>query len=233
MAEQLPPYNLQYPDGFDDPADFPNLLQATLLQLSQQVIGQFDTQASAQAALGSSSASPIFYTTTSPTTLWCLDSSGATAVWSAGSAYTAATFTIAGSDGTTFSLGNSTKYLFYKADGARVTGWGYVSVGSTGVAWPAGKSFEFPLPFTAQSHAANASLEIGSCMVSVNGNNYCGPVVTSSATGWCTLFVNDGAKTNGWQSLSAVAYNTGNAGSALTWSGGDQIRYSFDYERHI
>lgn len=232
MAEPLPPYGWEYPDGTDDPADFPALLQSILSDQATKVVGSFDTSASAQAALGTSSATPLFYTTGSPTTLWCLDSSGANQVWTLGVGYTSGSFQMRGQDGTVFGIGTSQTSMWYRVEGARVFGWARLAVGSA-VAWPSGEYFWFPLPpFNPVIHNTGESQVIGSCMVNMsNGEHYEGVAVASAQDPHCVLYSNDPHKST--PGATAVRYDTGGTGTGLTWATGCSVQYNFDYERMV
>lgn len=233
MAEPLPPYGLQYPDETDDRSLFPALLQQNLIALSSMVVGQFDTQASAQAALGTSSQAPVFYTTQNPTTLWCLDASGANQVWTLGGGYTSGSFVLTDDQSNTVSLGTSQRYLNYRVEGAHCYGWGEWVVGSS-VGWPAaGAYFRFPLPFAVQTRVSLTQMSVGTCMVTVAGKHYAGVVEVGTGSSSAILYISDLSRSPNTTLLPVSPVTGSGTTTGFVWSSGDVVRYSFDYERQV
>lgn len=230
MPETVYPYGWPAPQGNEPRADFPSIYYGNLSDIAQKVIGSFDTKTSALAALGVSSTTPLWFSTTNPTTLWCLDSSGAHEVWTLGSGYTVGSFTMQGSDGNTFSLGSSTRTLRYRVEGSHCYGYGTLVVGSS-VAWPSGKFLWFPIPYAASNAVVGLTMNVGSANITCNGNNLIGSCYAPANGTHISIRAMDPVKST--TSAQVLSQSSGNAGSSTAWTSGDVIMYNFDYERKI
>jgi len=229
MPETVYPYGWQAPEGNEQRSDFPAIYYSNLSDIAQKVIGAFDTKTSALAALGVSSSTPLWFTTTSPTTLWCLDSTGAHEVWTLGSGYTTGSFTMQDSDGNSIPLGTSTRTLRYRVEGAHVYGYGSLTIGAN-FSPPSDKFFWFPIPYPLTAAVTGLQATVGSVVVSQAGKNMLGSAYASYGARHVSVVVGDPAKGS---NPTVMRYSTGSSGSAKIWDAGDTIKYNFDYERKL